>query len=94
MPALRSVCGPYCSVLNNVKACQGLNLQFVRYKKPRFVPKAPSKLYRVKEPTKVDPVEIEKITKWKNSYNTEMKSLRCVCISVPGDCSHPFYKDM
>lgn len=76
MPALTNISGSYSSILNSVKSCPGINIQFVRFRKPRFMPKAPSKLYRVKEPSKVDPVEMKLITKWQNAYNTEMKSLR------------------
>lgn len=76
MSALNGISGTYCSILNNVKSCPGINIKFVRYRKPRFVPKAPSKLYRVKEPNKVDPVESPLIGNWQNRYNTEVKSIR------------------
>ncbi|XP_014290738.1 small ribosomal subunit protein mS26 [Halyomorpha halys] len=54
-----------------------LNLQSIRWRrKPRWLPVAPSKLYRIPVKKKLPPEEILEIRTLHNHYNTEMKSLR------------------
>ena len=53
-----------------------LSLIFVRWKKPRWIPKAPSKIYRVRTPTEVDPVEHAFLIKQQHRYSTELKTIR------------------
>lgn len=76
MPSWKNIGLSYSALLNTVKSCEGVNKQFVRYKKPRFIPQAASKVYRVKEPAKIDPEEDKLQTEWQNQYNTAMKSIR------------------
>lgn len=48
---------------------------FVRFRKPRWVPKAKSKIFRVREPTPIDPAEYEIMKEWNAHYNTALKSI-------------------
>ncbi|KAJ8317032.1 hypothetical protein KUTeg_004936 [Tegillarca granosa] len=53
----------------------------VRWRKPRHLPTAPSKLYRVREPTPLDPEEDEEMKFLYNKYMTDMRAIRTYCIS-------------
>ncbi|XP_052771444.1 probable 28S ribosomal protein S26, mitochondrial [Mya arenaria] len=75
MACIKIVTNGQRNFLNAIEACNGLNLQFVRYRKPRFVPKAPTKIFKVREPTPRDTEETKLMRTWQAHYNTEMKSL-------------------
>ncbi|XP_060563135.1 small ribosomal subunit protein mS26-like [Ruditapes philippinarum] len=64
-----------CNILRRTNNVVNYNQTFVRFRKPRWVPKAPSKIFKVREPTPLDPVENEKMTEWLNRYNTARKSI-------------------
>ncbi|XP_052222488.1 probable 28S ribosomal protein S26, mitochondrial [Dreissena polymorpha] len=63
------------TAINFLRIRDGLNLQFVRFRKPRFVPKAKTKIFKVRKPTPIDPVEYKQLKTWQTHYNTEMKSI-------------------
>ena len=74
MSGFNSTTNCLCNLLRCTNSA-GNNLIFVRFRKPRWVPKAPSKMFNVREPTPVDPVENEKMKEWTNNYQTARKSL-------------------
>lgn len=81
MSVLKNIVSCSCSIVNPiVKPSNGVNLSFVRFRKMRWLQKAPSKLYRVREPTPIDPVEANKMKVWTQHYNTEVKSLRAYIV--------------
>ncbi|XP_060071272.1 small ribosomal subunit protein mS26-like [Ylistrum balloti] len=51
-------------------------LTFVRWRKPRHVPKARSKIYVVRQPTPRDAEETELMKNCNRNYNTEMRAIR------------------
>lgn len=53
-------------------------MQQVRWRKPRWVPKAPSKIFVVREPTPIDPEEYAMMSTLYNHYRTRLKSIRSV----------------
>ncbi|XP_045190321.1 probable 28S ribosomal protein S26, mitochondrial [Mercenaria mercenaria] len=65
-----------CNLFRHSNKIVNYNLTFVRFRKPRWVPKAPSKIFKVREPTPIDPVEAEKMMEWNNHYNTARKSVQ------------------
>lgn len=64
-----------CSLLQYPNISKCANLIFVRFRKPRWQPKAPSKVFKVREPTPIDPVEYAKMKEWTEHYKTAMKSV-------------------
>lgn len=76
MSCLQKLTGCTCSLLINSPTASKLSIVFVRFRKPRWVPKAASKIYKVREPTPIDPVEYEKMAQWTRVYNTDRKSIR------------------
>lgn len=76
MSCLNRVVSCTCSLMQSCNTSKNLNLIFVRFRKPRWVPKAASKIYKVREPTPIDPVEYEKMAEWTRIYNTDRKSVR------------------
>ncbi|XP_033757080.1 probable 28S ribosomal protein S26, mitochondrial [Pecten maximus] len=57
-------------------------LTFVRWRKPRHLPKARSKIYIVRQPTPKDPEEMKLMRMRTNQYNTEMRSIRSHLVQV------------
>lgn len=76
MSCLNNAIGCTCNILKYSRNYQNVNLVFVRFRKPRWIPKAPSKIYNVRQPTPIDPVEAEKMNEWTRHYNSEMKGVR------------------
>ena len=69
-------------VLTNTSRNGPLRLIFVRWRKPRWIPKAPSKIYRVRTPTETDPEEQAFLLKQQHIYSTEMKTIKYVNLFV------------
>ncbi|XP_069140006.1 small ribosomal subunit protein mS26-like [Argopecten irradians] len=51
-------------------------LTFVRWRKPRHLPKARSKIFVVRQPTPIDPTEETLMKTHTHHYSTEMRALR------------------
>ena len=77
MSILLQISKPICCLRSaNSANSNVVNLVFVRWRKPRWVPKAKSKIYRVRTPTVFDPEEEEFKNKHLHIYQTELKSVR------------------
>ena len=50
-------------------------VRLVRFRKRRWSPRAPSKIYYVRQPTPIDPEEKEELKLRYNNYRHELKSL-------------------
>lgn len=48
----------------------------VRWRKQRHMPQAPSKLYRVRQPTPIDPEEDEELKFLYKKYQTDLRAVR------------------
>ncbi|KAL4231704.1 hormone [Mactra antiquata] len=76
MPALNRLTCCSCIITKASQSAKCPNLTFVRFRKPVWVKKSPSRIYRVREPTPIDPIEAQKMMEWTRVYNTEVKSIR------------------
>ncbi|KAK3590100.1 hypothetical protein CHS0354_041146 [Potamilus streckersoni] len=51
-------------------------IQCVRWRKPRWLPKAPSKIFKVRKPTPIDPEEDAMLKKHFHHYRTVVRAIR------------------
>ena len=76
MASLQNILRYQNTLLNALKICEGINLNQVRFRKPRMFPKAKTKIFKVRVKPEFDPEETVRINAWNAVYSTEMKSLR------------------
>ena len=63
---------------NMLTADESIFTRLVRWRKRRWSPRAPSKIYYVRTPTPMDPNETEELRDRYNNYRHQIKSLRLV----------------